>query len=594
MFQLKWIWANMKGYRIQYILMLLLAVVMACMYTINPQLLSGIIDNVFVGTVDPATGETVQHLDMLIPSLLLVGLVTLSRTTVNYTMIMLGDRTSLAMITRVRTKIYENLQSQDMRFYDQNRTGDLMTRLTGDMDMVRHATAYIFRQLINCTVMFVATTIYFFSVHIGFTLCMLAVTPLMFFISTSFSKKIRPKYQQLRETLANLNTHAQENISGNHVVKAFAREDYEIKKFAEKDKEFHDANLEASFTWLKYYPFIETVAYSFGLMCVLIGGIFMIQGELTAGQLLSFYYLTWTLSEPMRQLGSLLNDLQRFFASASKVIEVYYSKSYITDRDDAVSSDERMRGEIEFSDVCFSYGRTKVFDHVSFKVKPGETLAIMGATGSGKTTLANLILRFYDVQSGEVRVDGRSVKQWALRTLRRNIGVATQDVFLFSDTVEGNIAYGDNDLTLDEVKEFARMADADFIDGMPDGYDTIIGERGVGLSGGQRQRLALARALAIRPPILIIDDTTSAVDLETERYIQNELEHLPFSCTKIIIAQRISSVKDADHIMILKDGRISEMGTHEELLANKGYYYDIFNLQNDNMALKSAAEGGEQ
>ena len=594
MFQLKWIWANLKGNRIEYVLMLLLAVVLACMFTINPQLLSGIIDNVFVGTVDPETGETVQHLEMLIPSLLLVGLVTLLRTSVNYTMIMLGDHSSLSMLTRIRTKIYANLQTQDMRFYDQNRTGDLMTRLTGDMDLVRHATAYIFRQLLVCFIMFTATTIYFFSVHIGFTLCMLAVTPLMLIFTTSFSKAARPKYQRNRETLAALNTHAQENIAGNHVVKAFAREDYEIRKFAEKNQEFHDSNIDASFTWLRYFPFIEGIAYSFGLMVVLVGGIFMINGELTAGQLLSFYYLTWTLSDPMRQLGSLLNDLQRFFASASKVIEVYYSKPYIVDRDDAVSSDGRMRGEIEFSDVCFSYGQTKVFDHVSFKIRPGETLAIMGATGSGKTTLANLILRFYDVQSGEVRIDGRSVKRWSLNTLRSNIGVATQDVFLFSDTVEGNIAYGNNDLSFDEVKEFARMADADFVEGMPEGYDTIIGERGVGLSGGQRQRLALARALAIRPPILILDDTTSAVDLETERYIQNELDHLPFSCTKIIIAQRISSVKDADHIMILRNGKIDEMGTHEELLSNKGYYYEIFNLQNDSMALSSNKEGGEQ
>ncbi len=596
MFQLKWIWANLKGYRLRYVLVYIMTAILACMFTINPRILSTLIDEVFVGVANDA-GVVESNLDILVPSMIVIGIVTLVRLSLQYISGVMADQCSLGAITTIRLKIYENLQGQEMQYYDRNRTGDLMTRLTGDMDMVRHATAYIFRQLVLYTIMFIATIVYFLTVNVWFTLCLVAITPVMYFVSTRFTKQSRPKYADLREKLSNLNTFSQENISGNHVVKAFARENYEIERFRVKDKEFHDANLQATFIWLRFFPIIEGVANSFTIMVILVGGLFIITGQLTQGELMSFYSLTWSLADPMRMLGTLLNDLQRFFASAAKVIEVYYAKPTIVNRNDAVASDKRFAGSVEFRDVSFAYGKTRVFDHVSFQVEPGQTLAIMGATGSGKTTLTNLILRFYDVHNGEVLVDGRNVKFWTLNSLRRNIGVATQEVFLFSDTVDGNIAYGDGELSEEEVRFFANAAAADFIDKMPEGYDTIIGERGVGLSGGQRQRLALARALAIRPSILILDDTTSAVDLETEKYIQEQLDNLPFSCTKIIIAQRISSVKNADKIMILADGKIAEMGTHAELLKQNGYYNEIYNLQNDNMALYNdetpvAVEGG--
>ena len=574
MFQLKWIWHNLQGYRKRYVMTFVLSLFLGTMYVLNPQILSGIIDQVFVGTTN-AAGETVRNLDILIPSMVMVGVITLLRTSINYIIIVTSDNCALGMITNVRERIYANLQSQDMSYYDKNRTGDLMTRLTGDMDMVRHATANIFRQLLLYVVMFLSTIIYFFSVNALFTLCLVAVTPFLFFVTRAFSKQVRPKYVRVRETLSNLNTFSQENISGNRVVKAFAREEYEKERFEKFNKEFHDANMEATFTWLRFYPYIEGIASSFNVMVLLVGGLF----------LMSFSALTWSIADPMRVLGTLLNDLQRFFASASKVIEVYYAKTTIVNRNDAVESGQRFEGKVTFDDVTFSYGKTKVFEHVNFEVQPGQTLAIMGPTGSGKTTLANLILRFYDVQGGSVKVDDRDVRYWTLHTLRKNIGVATQDVFLFSDTVDGNIAYGDGSLSEEEVRFFAKASASDFIDKMSEGYDTIIGERGVGLSGGQRQRLALARALAVRPPILILDDTTSAVDLETEKYIQNELANLPFQCTKIIIAQRISSVKDADQIMVLGNNGIAEMGTHQQLLDKKGYYYEIFKLQNDSMGL---------
>ena len=285
--------------------------------------------------------------------------------------------------------------------------------------------------------------------------------------------------------------------------------------------------------WLTFFPMIELLVNAIQLVTVFVGGLFIIHGELTPGELAVFTGLSWAVSNPMRELGNLINDLQRFSTSAAKVMALYYSKPEITDDADAVDHG-KMKGQIEFDHVSFRMNNKTILEDVTFSVEPGRTLAVMGPTGGGKTTLIHLLARFYDVSEGTVRVDGCDVRQWKLQQLRGGIGTATQDVFLFSDTVEGNVAFGNQNLTLDEVKDFARRADAaEFIEKLPEGYDTIIGERGVGLSGGQRQRIALARALAVKPGILIMDDTTSAVDSETEQYIQKQLRNLPFDCTKL-------------------------------------------------------------
>ncbi|MBD5144410.1 MAG: ABC transporter ATP-binding protein [Ruminococcus sp.] len=579
MFQIKWIWENMKGYRKRYILALCMSVIGQIMYLTNPIFGQKIVDTFIYN--DNAAENLAGGKKLL--TMLCLGMIgfTLIRTIIHFSSNMLYEVCSQGMLSKIRNYLFANVQKQDMTFYDRSSTGDIMTRLSGDLDMVRHSVAWIIKTLLESIVLFTTSTVYFFILDPIMALCLLALTPLIFIISGIFRKDVGPKYVDLRERLSKLNTAAQENIAGNRVVRAFAREDYEIDRFREKNKDYNEANKTAAMTWLKYFPYIETTAQGLTVVQLIAGGIFVITGRLTMGEYVAFSGLIWTLSNPMRNVGTLINDLQRFMASAAKIVEVYYSRPFIVDRVDAKEMPEHLKGDVEFKNVSFSYDGTPVLKDVSFRINAGETVAVMGETGSGKTTLVNLIPRLYDPKRGEVLVDGVNVRFIKLETLRRNIGMAMQDVLLWSDTIDGNIAFGDSDMPEEDVHKFAHAADADdFIENLSDGYDTIVGERGVGLSGGQKQRISLARALAVRPAILILDDTTSAVDLETEKHIQENLAALDFKCTKIIIAQRISSAKDADKIIILKNGKISEMGTHEELLKNEnGYYSEIYRLQ---------------
>ncbi len=592
MFQFQWVWHNMGDQRKKFVVGVILQIIFPAMALINPKLIQTLIDNVVVGITDPVTGEAVRRMEMLIPLAVGTCLVTLIRTLMGYYMVMIFEKVSQQTVKNIRLKLYENLQYNEMEFFDRNRTGDLMTRMTGDLDMVRHSIAGISRQLLNSLILFVAALIFFLATDWIFTLCILAVTPVIYVVSAFYSKKIKPMYRGQRERLTELNTAAQENISGNRVIKAFAREDYEIEKFGEKNKSYRDTNIFVNLYWMKFFPIMEMSANILTVVEVLVGGLFIINGRLTAGELMALSSLTWAVAQPIRQMGMLLNDTQRFFASANKIIEVYYQTPTIHTKDTAFKP-EKVKGDISFEHVTFRFGKNVILDDVSFEIKAGETVAFMGTPGSGKTTIMNMLLRFYDADSGSIKVDGVDIRDWDLKALRKGIGMATQDVFLFSDTAEGNVCYGEPEMSVEDVRKYAVMADADgFIQHMTDGYDTIIGERGVGLSGGQKQRIALARALAVRPSILILDDTTSAVDMETEKYIQGQLDNLDFPCTKIVVGQRISSVKNADKIIIMEQGRIVEMGVHSELLKCDGYYREIFNIQNSGMDVKDLKEAG--
>ena len=578
MFLFKWLWKNMKGCRGIYILALCLTVVCQSMYIITPYFTQQITDTFIVN--ENALLNLQEHTDTLIFMLASMVGFTLVRCGIQYGSNMMYEHSSQMLIYRVRKVLFDKIENQDAAFYNVYRTGDIMTRVTSDLDMVRHSIAWIIKTMVECVVLFSASLIFFFTMDWLMALCLIALTPVILFITWLFKRKAGPMYVDLREKLSRMNTAAEENISGNRVVKAFAREDYEISQFDKYSQEYSKANKKAAFVWLKFFPFLETTAQSLSVVMLVAGGIFVVFGRITMGQYAAFSGLIWTLSNPMRTLGNIVNDLQRFSASANKIIEIYYGSPRIVDRNDAVDKPGRFDGKVEFDHVSFSYGDTKVLDDISFTVEPGQTVVIMGETGSGKTTLAELIPRIYDVQGGEVRVDGVNVSRLKLKQLRHNIGFATQDVLLYSDTIDGNISFGDSGMSEEDVVKYAKDADADnFVRKLSDGYETIVGERGVGLSGGQKQRISLARALAVKPAVLILDDTTSAVDLETEKHIQNSLANLDFPCTKIIIAQRISTAKYADKIIVLKDGKILEQGTHDELIKNSGYYREVYDLQ---------------
>ena len=568
--QVKWLIENMDPpYRKRHIAAMCICVFSCILLLVNPALSRRLIDDVIMA----------QNPDPLIPILLVMLAVKIGREGSRYGMVMMLESDSQNMIFNLRRRLYEKLQYNDMRFFDNNRTGDLMTRMSADLDWCRHFMAYIDYRIIDAGCTFVFAMVYLFTVNWKMTMLLIVITPILLLISKMLRKRVRPRFVFMREKLSEMNTAAQENIAGNRVVKSFAREEYEKERFEERNKAFMESHLKINKVWLTFFPMIEMLVNAIQLVTVFVGGLFIIRGEITPGELAVFTGLSWAVSNPMRELGNLINDLQRFSTSAAKVIELYYSQPEIKDSEEAVHHD-RVNGDIEFRNVGFSIEGKQILKDVSFTAGAGQTVAVMGPTGSGKTTLIHLLARFYDVTEGQVLVDGCDVRNWKLQELRGGIGTATQDVFLFSDTVEGNIAFGNQELSIEEVKDFATRADAaEFIDHLPEGYDTIIGERGVGLSGGQRQRIALARALAVRPGILVMDDTTSAVDSETEQYIQEQLRNLPFECTKFIIAQRISSMRDADLILVIRDGRVAERGTHRELLEKKGYYWQTYCLQ---------------
>ncbi|MBP3568963.1 MAG: ABC transporter ATP-binding protein [Lachnospiraceae bacterium] len=578
--KMAWLWENMKGYRAIYAIGILGTIVYNVMQLTVPYFTQQIVD-LFLTGEDAATNIVTKR-DLFFQLVIAMVGFTFLRTLIVYLVCMDVEHVSQKVLYRVRTHLFDKIERQDMQFYNTYRTGDLMTRVTGDLDAVRHMIAWVIRSIVESFSLLLATTVYFLYMDWRLALAILAIAPFIMVVIVKFRNQVAPRHKALREKLSLLNTAAQENISGNRVVKAFAREEYEINKFDECSVEFSKTNKKTALTWITFFPYIETFANLMPIVLLVVGGLFIINGQLTMGEYVAFSGLIWAVQNPMRMLGNIMNEFQRFAAASDKVMEIYYSEPKIVDKEDAVDMPNRFAGKVEFKNVSFQYedGNLPVLHNISFVANPGETVAIMGETGCGKTSMIQLIPRFYEPTEGEVLVDGVNVCDMKLGQLRKNIGLATQDVLLYSDTIDGNIAYGDSSLTKEEVEKFAKYsAAAKFITRMPEGYDTIVGERGVGLSGGQKQRISLARALAVKPAILILDDTTSAVDMETEKQIQHSLKELDFPCTKLIIAQRISTTKFADKILIIQDGRITESGTHGELVAKKGYYYNLVQLQ---------------
>ena len=565
----KWVYSFLKEYKMKMAAGLLMTTGIAALTIVSPYI-SGII-------VDDVIGSGITE---LLPVMIacLLGL-TLVKGILRYSSQVMFEICSQGVLYSMRDTVYRKLLQEDFNFYNKNRTGDLMSRQTGDMDAIRHFIAYVIYAVYENILLLSFALLMIFTVNVKLALCMLVVLPFTALTTYKQSSKVRPAFQRIRQQFSSLNTFVQENISGNRVVKAFAREDYEIEKFNRENDGYRDAELGASATWKKYIPVFEFLSNILTVVLMVYGGYMVIQGEITLGNLVTVNGYLWMLTAPLRMAGWWINDIHRFTTSAEKIYNTFRQEPEVRMPGKPVER-KRMDGDVEFVNVCYHAEDADIISDINFKVKRGQTVGIIGSTGSGKSTIMNLLCRFYDVTSGEVLVDGINVKDLDLYELRDNIGMAMQDVFLFSDTIEGNIAYGRPDCSFEQVKRAAKMADANlFIQEMPDGYDTIVGERGVGLSGGQKQRISLARALLKEPAILILDDTTSAVDMETESYIQQQLKKIQRECTIFVIAYRISSIKDADLILVMDKGRIVEQGTHEELSQAGGYYEAAFRHQ---------------
>lgn len=578
MFSIRFVWEKLKGRRWMIILGFIVSIVYSAMVVINPWLSKMLVDDTIKIPVDNGLPP---NKTLLITLIIIMSAITLFRTGIMFFRKVLFERASQRMLSNIRLSIFDNIQHQELGFFDKIKAGDLVTRSTSDVNHIRHFVAYTLFTLVDTVVLFLSSVAVLLFVSPILTLALLAVVPILGLTSYLYTKKVAPIYRSIRNSFAQLNISAQENIEGNRVVKAFAREKYEIDKFEKASNTFKNESLRASYAWQKVVPIIEFLAQSLSLITLLVGGLLVINGSITIGELSMFTGLTWALALPMRNISTILNNYQNFVTSAVKVIELCEASPLIANRHDAIKAEEPLKGKIEFKNVSFKYSKNgdKVLDDISFVVNPGETVAIMGPTGSGKTTMVNLMSRFYDVTEGEILLDDINLKMRRLEDIRRSVAIATQDVFLFSDTVESNIAYSHPNMDEEKIFMYAKLAAADeFIHKMENDYDTIIGERGVGISGGQKQRLALARAMAAEAPILVLDDTTSAVDMETEKYIQHSLADMPLKTTKIIIAQRISSVRHADKIMILQDGKL-DIGTHETLVRTNAYYRGICELQ---------------
>ena len=493
--------------------------------------------------------------------------------------IQIFERVSQNVMEKMRIDMYEKLQGLDFDFYDKTKIGDIMTRMTGDVDVIRHFIAWsVYGGLVQVAILITAL-VFMFLEDVRFAVGIFLLLPIVLWLSYKFYKEVRPAYVEIRHRFSRLNSVVQENISGNRIVRAFAKEDYETEKFDTENDKFQKSMFNLNTVNRRYMPWVSNAGGLLTIFILVTGSIFVVYGYFDVATLVVLQGMLWMIVSPLSMIPNILNDSRRFGASAEKINELFDSEPKIVGAPKPFPK-AMMKGKVVFENVSFMFEDADTLTDVSFVAGPGQTIGIIGPTGSGKSTLTSLISRFYDPDKGKIRIDDVNIRYYDVRQLRSNIAIAHQEIFLFSDTIAENIAYGSPDVDLKRVQEVAMAADADgFISRMPEGYETIVGERGVGLSGGQKQRIALARALLKNPAILILDDTTSSVDMETEKFIFNMLKQHHAGSTTFIIAHRISSIMKADMILVMENGKIIERGTHDELIKLGGYYYSVFENQ---------------
>ncbi len=488
------------------------------------------------------------------------------------------DKFAVTICRQLRRDLYSKFQSFEFAFFDNNNTGELLSRIIEDVDVVWDTLAFGMRLIIEAGILFVSCVSIMCTINVKLTmLCVIILLPVAF-IAKKMDKKFWDVYSQISDMTAEINSTVQQDVSGIRLVKAFAREKYEISKFLKTNNKFYDLNIEQAKILGVYGPIIEFLTNCAPILIIVYGGYLCINNELTLGSLVAFTSYIFSLSWCVRNLGSFINMLSQNKASMGKITKILNRKLKIASKENAYNP-KHVKGDIEFRNVSFSYNDEEILHNINLKIKSGSKVAIMGTTGAGKSTLLSLIGRYYDVSKGEILVDNVNVKDWNLDTLRANMSIVFQDTFLFSDTIRNNIDFGsgvEESSLINAVKDSEAYS---FIKEMPDEFETIIGERGVGLSGGQKQRLAIARAIIRKSPIVILDDATSALDMETEYKVLSNLRNGKKKSTNFIIAHRISAVKDADLILFMKNGEIVEQGTHNSLIKLRRNYYNIYTHQ---------------
>ena len=493
-----------------------------------------------------------------------------------YTFDNVGNRIAL----NIRRDLFKHIQSLSASYFDKTNTGELMSRVKDDVDHIWDALGFVGMLLIEVAYHTTIVLVCMAMLNVKLTLIPLGAMLICGTVAIVMEKKLGQVYEDISEENAVLNTVAEENLGGVRTVKSFARERFEIEKFFSHNKRYYELNMKQSRIFVKYYPLFSLVTKLLPVIVLIIGGEYVMNGELTLGDLSAFVQYSMNIVWPMEMLGWLTNSFSSAVASNKKLKKIYEVKPEVCEGEKPVILSE-VKGGIKFENVSFHKADNyEILKDISFDVKPGNTLGIMGATGAGKTSIVQLIQRMYDVTGGRILLDGVDIRELSLSQLRSSIGYVMQDVFLFSDTITENIRMGKKHelITADIVNAARDAAARHFIEDMEDDYDTVIGERGVGLSGGQKQRISIARALAKNNPILVMDDSTSALDMETEQQIQQMLTSKD-GITKIIIAHRISAVRTADEIIVLDEGRIAERGTHDELMEMKGLYYETYMSQ---------------
>ncbi|MFD2760607.1 ABC transporter ATP-binding protein [Lentibacillus juripiscarius] len=507
-------------------------------------------------------------------------LIMLAKATATFFHQYMGDLFGITSVYKVREALYEKLQVLSFKYYDNARTGDIMSRLTTDVEMFRNFLSFGFSELIRITLLIVISLGVMFYYSIPLALITMASMPFLAVVVFMFDKRVHPAFRGIRKSFGRLNTRVQENISGMNTVKSLSREDFEIGRFSDSNDNYRQNYLFTANIWSKYMPVMEFIGNACAVLLLAYGGYLVMNGNLNLGELVAFFSLVWYIMGPLMNLGFVVNQFSQAKASGERLLEILEAKEDIVEKDGAI--DTPIKGHVTFNDVTLTYIKDDdtALSNITFDAPPGKIIGLIGSTGSGKTSITQLITRFYEPEKGEVLVDGRPVDAYKLKTLRQHIGFVLQESFLFSTTIRENIRYGNPQIPEEQIIDAAKRAQAhDFIMEMPNGYDTMLGERGMGLSGGQKQRIAIARAICINPSILVLDDATSAVDMETEFKIQQALKEVMKGRTTFIIAHRISSLKHADEILVLENGEMAERGKHNELVNNNGPYERIYRIQ---------------